>query len=224
MIGAFGLAAFHANTYEVGAISIPIMVGNVAVLISMSNVIVLSVDPKTMGVQTGMNQTFRNLGSALGLSSSPRSWPATPSLQTFGGFSFQNYNPRDTTSSSSGRGHRDSGVRVVARAAELQVLGGRKKVGPSGGDHRRRDSSDATLARRDIPAGEAGAALGELDAALRADRLLEYPADLPLAAALAEKVPAAMALPRDGIREPADGLVAPLQYPRIIGELRRETV
>ncbi len=42
------------------------MVGNVAVLISMSNVIVLSVDPKTMGVQTGMNQTFRNLGSAIG--------------------------------------------------------------------------------------------------------------------------------------------------------------
>ena len=32
----------------------------------MSNVIVLSVDPKTVGVQTGMNQTFRNLGSAIG--------------------------------------------------------------------------------------------------------------------------------------------------------------
>lgn len=66
VIGAFGLAAFHANVYEVGGIAIPIMVGNVAVLISMSNVIVLSVDRKTMGVQTGMNQTFRNLGSALG--------------------------------------------------------------------------------------------------------------------------------------------------------------
>lgn len=66
VLGAFGLAAFHSTTFEVGAISIPIMVGNVAVLISMSNVIVLSVDPKTMGIQTGMNQTFRNLGSALG--------------------------------------------------------------------------------------------------------------------------------------------------------------
>ncbi len=42
------------------------MVGNVGVLISMSNIIVLSVDPRAMGVHTGMNQTFRNLGSALG--------------------------------------------------------------------------------------------------------------------------------------------------------------
>jgi MFS family permease len=42
------------------------MVGNVAVLISMSNVIVLSVSPRELGIQTGMNQTFRNLGSAIG--------------------------------------------------------------------------------------------------------------------------------------------------------------
>ncbi|MDA4123512.1 MAG: MFS transporter, partial [Thaumarchaeota archaeon] len=65
-LGGFGLVFFHSNSYEVGALAIPMMVGNVASLISMSNVIVLSVDPKTMGVQTGMNQTFRNLGSALG--------------------------------------------------------------------------------------------------------------------------------------------------------------
>ncbi|MGA9839810.1 MAG: MFS transporter [Thermoplasmata archaeon] len=66
ILGALGLIVFNRNVFEVAVIAVPIMVGNVAVLISMSNVIVLSVDPKTMGVQTGMNQTFRNLGSAIG--------------------------------------------------------------------------------------------------------------------------------------------------------------
>ena len=42
------------------------LIGTVAVLISMSNVIVLTVGPQELGVQTGMNQTFRNLGSAVG--------------------------------------------------------------------------------------------------------------------------------------------------------------
>ncbi len=64
--GALGLIVFNRTPDEIGAIAVPIMVGNVAVLISMSNIIVLSVDPRTMGVQTGMNQTFRNLGSAIG--------------------------------------------------------------------------------------------------------------------------------------------------------------
>jgi MFS family permease len=64
--GALGLLGFNRTNYEVAVDAIPLMVGNVGVLISMSNIIVLSVDPKTMGVQTGMNQTFRNLGSALG--------------------------------------------------------------------------------------------------------------------------------------------------------------
>jgi MFS family permease len=65
-IGALSLVVFHSNPYQVAVIAIPIMVGNVAVLVAMTNVIILSVDPKTLGVQTGMNQTFRNLGSALG--------------------------------------------------------------------------------------------------------------------------------------------------------------
>jgi MFS family permease len=65
-IGAMGLLAFNRTNYEVAVVAIPVMVGNVGVLISMSNIIVLSVDPRTVGVHTGMNQTFRNLGSALG--------------------------------------------------------------------------------------------------------------------------------------------------------------
>jgi len=89
--GALGLIAFDRTALEVAVISIPIMVGNVAVLVSMTNVIVLSVDPKTMGVQTGMNQTFRNLGSAVGpvlVTSILASYAFT---EGFPGFSFQNY-------------------------------------------------------------------------------------------------------------------------------------
>ncbi len=58
--------AAHWNVYVVSAVTIPALVGNVAVLIGMSNIIVLSVDRSELGIQTGMNQTFRNLGSAVG--------------------------------------------------------------------------------------------------------------------------------------------------------------
>lgn len=64
--GALALLVFNRSTLAVALLAIPVMVGNVAILISMTNVIVLSVDPKTLGIQTGMNQTFRNLGSAVG--------------------------------------------------------------------------------------------------------------------------------------------------------------
>jgi MFS family permease len=92
LLGALGLVAFHATTYEIAILAIPIMVGNVGVLISMSNIIVLSVDPKTMGVQTGMNQTFRNLGSAIGpvlVTSILASYAFSVVLGP--GISFQNY-------------------------------------------------------------------------------------------------------------------------------------
>jgi len=52
---------------------------------------VLSVDPKTLGIQTGMNQTFRNLGSALGpvlVTSILASYAFT---QVLSGFAFENY-------------------------------------------------------------------------------------------------------------------------------------
>jgi MFS family permease len=65
-VGALSLAFFHATVLEVILGMIPTMMGNVGVLIAMSNVIVLSVAPRELGVQTGMNQTFRNLGSAVG--------------------------------------------------------------------------------------------------------------------------------------------------------------
>jgi MFS family permease len=65
-LGALGLALFHSSILELMVFTVPGLVGNVAVLIAMSNIIVLSVSPKELGIQTGMNQTFRNLGSAVG--------------------------------------------------------------------------------------------------------------------------------------------------------------
>jgi MFS family permease len=65
-LGGAGLALLNSNIYELLLLTIPALVGNVAVLIAMSNIIVLSVSPKELGIQTGMNQTFRNLGSAIG--------------------------------------------------------------------------------------------------------------------------------------------------------------
>jgi MFS family permease len=65
-LGALGLLLFHATILELIVFTVPTMVGNVAVLIAMSNIIVLSVTQKELGIQTGMNQTFRNLGSAVG--------------------------------------------------------------------------------------------------------------------------------------------------------------
>ena len=65
-LGSLGLVLFNTSVYELLLLAIPTLVGNVAVLIAMSNIIVLSVSPKELGIQTGMNQTFRNLGSAIG--------------------------------------------------------------------------------------------------------------------------------------------------------------
>ncbi len=64
--GALGLTFLNSNIYELMLFQIPALAGNVAVLIAMSNIIVLSVPPKELGIQTGMNQTFRNVGSAIG--------------------------------------------------------------------------------------------------------------------------------------------------------------
>jgi MFS family permease len=64
--GGLGLLLFHSSVFELILFAIPSLVGNIAVLIGMSNIIVLSVSPQELGIQTGMNQTFRNLGSAIG--------------------------------------------------------------------------------------------------------------------------------------------------------------
>ncbi|HUI38085.1 MAG TPA: hypothetical protein VLY85_00480, partial [Thermoplasmata archaeon] len=45
---------------------IPIMSGIIMIFIAMTNMVVLSSKPQEVGVQTGMNQTFRNLGTSIG--------------------------------------------------------------------------------------------------------------------------------------------------------------
>ncbi|MCI4335666.1 MAG: MFS transporter [Thermoplasmata archaeon] len=64
-VGATSLIAFNRSLLDMAVLPIFLMVGNVGVLISMSNTIVLSADRRELGIQTGMNQTFRNLGSAV---------------------------------------------------------------------------------------------------------------------------------------------------------------
>jgi MFS family permease len=63
--GGLLLIVFNRSLWELSVLAIPLLVGNVAVLISMTNTIVLSASRFELGIQTGMNQTFRNLGSAL---------------------------------------------------------------------------------------------------------------------------------------------------------------
>ena len=64
-VGGLLLVLFNRTTVELSLEMVPLMVGNVAALIAMSNIIVLSVDRRELGIQTGMNQTFRNLGTAI---------------------------------------------------------------------------------------------------------------------------------------------------------------
>ncbi len=65
IVGGLWLLTFNRSPAELAVGMVPLMVGNVAALIAMSNMIVLSVDRRELGVQTGMNQTFRNLGTAI---------------------------------------------------------------------------------------------------------------------------------------------------------------
>jgi MFS family permease len=65
-VGGVLLSVFNRNVYELAIIPIPFFVGMVSVMISMTNIILLSSDPRETGIQTGMNSTFRNLGAALG--------------------------------------------------------------------------------------------------------------------------------------------------------------
>ena len=64
-IGAVALIFVNRALIDLTILPILLLVGNVAVLISMTNAIVLTADRRELGIQTGMNQTFRNLGSTL---------------------------------------------------------------------------------------------------------------------------------------------------------------
>jgi Major Facilitator Superfamily len=64
-IGGIALVFVNRALIDLAILPILLLVGNVGVLIAMSNTIVLSAKRSELGIQTGMNQTFRNLGSSI---------------------------------------------------------------------------------------------------------------------------------------------------------------
>ncbi len=64
--GGLALTFFNREWYELTLAAIPLMLGTVMMFIGMTNTVVTSSRPTEVGVQTGMNQTFRNLGTAIG--------------------------------------------------------------------------------------------------------------------------------------------------------------
>jgi MFS family permease len=65
-IGFLLLSQFDRTILQLILAPIPCMIGMVALFIAMTNLVVLSSRPQETGIQTGMNQTFRNLGTAIG--------------------------------------------------------------------------------------------------------------------------------------------------------------
>ncbi|MCI4348623.1 MAG: hypothetical protein L3J93_00155, partial [Thermoplasmata archaeon] len=62
-----GFLAFNNNAViDLILGPIPIMTGIIMIFIAMINVVVLSSRPQDTGIQTGMNLTFRNLGTSIG--------------------------------------------------------------------------------------------------------------------------------------------------------------
>ncbi|MGA7922451.1 MAG: MFS transporter, partial [Thermoplasmata archaeon] len=65
-VGGLVLVFYNTTILDLILAPIPVLAGAVAVLIAMTNVILLASAPREVGIQIGMNQTFRNLGSSLG--------------------------------------------------------------------------------------------------------------------------------------------------------------
>ncbi|HUI38163.1 MAG TPA: hypothetical protein VLY85_00870, partial [Thermoplasmata archaeon] len=66
VLGGLFLAFNNSTPLDLILGPIPIMTGIIMIFIAMINVIVLSSKPQDTGVQTGMNLTFRNLGTSIG--------------------------------------------------------------------------------------------------------------------------------------------------------------
>jgi MFS family permease len=66
VVGGLFLAEFNDAVIDLILGPIPIMTGIICIFIGMINLVVVSSKPQETGVQTGMNLTFRNLGTAIG--------------------------------------------------------------------------------------------------------------------------------------------------------------
>jgi len=64
--GGAWLAAFNTTVPDMIIGPIPTLVGVIVIYVALTQLIVLSSKPQEVGVTTGMNQTFRNLGNAIG--------------------------------------------------------------------------------------------------------------------------------------------------------------
>jgi MFS family permease len=66
VLGGSLLALYNTTVIDLVLCPIPIMTGIIMIFISKINMVVLSSKPQETGVQTGMSQTFQNLGTAVG--------------------------------------------------------------------------------------------------------------------------------------------------------------
>jgi MFS family permease len=66
MVGGLFLAEYNDAVIDFIVGPIPIMLGVIFLFIAMTNIVVVTSKPQETGIQTGMNQTFRNLGTAMG--------------------------------------------------------------------------------------------------------------------------------------------------------------
>jgi MFS family permease len=64
--GGFLLTGWNDQVVYIILFTIPVMTGIIAIFIAMINLVVVSSKPQETGVQTGMNLTFRNLGTSIG--------------------------------------------------------------------------------------------------------------------------------------------------------------
>ncbi|HEV2429853.1 MAG TPA: MFS transporter, partial [Thermoplasmata archaeon] len=66
VVGGLFLAFNNGTVLDLIVGPIPVMTGVILIFIAMINLVVLSSRPQETGIQTGMNQTFRNLGTSIG--------------------------------------------------------------------------------------------------------------------------------------------------------------
>jgi MFS family permease len=66
VLGGLFLALNSDSVIDLILGPIPIMTGTIAIFIGMINLVVVSSKPQETGIQTGMNLTFRNLGTSIG--------------------------------------------------------------------------------------------------------------------------------------------------------------
>lgn len=66
VLGGTLMAAFNSTVQDIIIGPIPALTGIVMIYISMTHIVILASKPEMRGIATGMNQTFRNIGTSIG--------------------------------------------------------------------------------------------------------------------------------------------------------------